>query len=407
MPARIEAWLESVSGTEWVWYAKTLAGNDTLATGAHQAGPYIPKPAAFKLFPSLLLRESELNPRVSFAAEISSHDTTRDVTIIWYNNRHVTGRSRNECRITGWGGAASPMLDPETTGSICLMAFAQPTPGADAEGCRVWIAGSPHEEEVIQDWVGPVEPGRPLLHDPAAELSEPAETVHRDTPCTLTESELPPAWRYQFPNAQSIVDRAVENLPSLASRPPDERLLKRRDCEFDLFRSIEELLVLPRLREGFASVDLFVGLALSVTNRRKSRAGASLELQTRKIFDEEALGYAHGERSEGNKRPDFLFPSIDAYRDGGFPSENLRMLAVKTTCKDRWRQILNEADRVPVKHLLTLQEGVSENQFAEMRAEDVQLVVPRQLHTRYPARIRAGLLTLTDFIATTKAICAR
>ncbi len=39
------------------------------------------------------------------------------------------------------------------------------------------------------------------------------------------------------------------------------------------------------------------------------------------------------------------FPFRRAYHDTEFPVENLRMLAVKTTCKDRWRQILNEADK--------------------------------------------------------------
>jgi hypothetical protein len=30
------------------------------------------------------------------------------------------------------------------------------------------------------------------------------------------------------------------------------------------------------------------------------------------------------------------------------------MLGVKTTCSDRWRQVLAEADRIQLKHLLTL-----------------------------------------------------
>ncbi len=52
-------------------------------------------------------------------------------------------------------------------------------------------------------------------------------------------------------------------------------------------------------------------------------------------------------------KPDFLFPSAGAYHDTEFPVENLRMLAVKTTCKDRWRQILNEADKIHQVHLFT------------------------------------------------------
>ena len=74
------------------------------------------------------------------------------------------------------------------------------------------------------------------------------------------------------------------------------------------------------------------------------------------------------------------------------------MLAVKTTCRDRWRQILNEADRVPAKHLLTLQEGVSENQFAEKVRAGVELVVPAGLTGTYPAAVRPHLRTLESFI---------
>ena len=81
-----------------------------------------------------------------------------------------------------------------------------------------------------------------------------------------------------------------------------------------------------------------------------------------------------------------------------FLSEKLRMLAAKTTCKDRWRQILNEADRIQVKHLLTLQEGVSENQFREMCGSGVRLVVPEGLHHAYPGAVRPELLSLEKFI---------
>lgn len=56
------------------------------------------------------------------------------------------------------------------------------------------------------------------------------------------------------------------------------------------------------------------------------------------------------------------------------------MLAVKTTCKDRWRQVLNEADKINNIHLFTLQEGVSLTQFREMQSAGVKLVVPLPLH---------------------------
>jgi type II restriction enzyme len=123
------------------------------------------------------------------------------------------------------------------------------------------------------------------------------------------------------------------------------------------------------------------------------------------IFLEEDLSqFAHDQISEGKKRPDFLFPSVDAYRDLNFSAEKLRMLAAKTTCKDRWRQILSEAGRIPIKHLLTLQEGVSLNQFKEMEEEGVILVVPTSLHRSYPEVIRPKLKTLESFISETKSL---
>jgi hypothetical protein len=74
------------------------------------------------------------------------------------------------------------------------------------------------------------------------------------------------------------------------------------------------------------------------------------------------------------------------------------MLAVKTTCKDRWRQILNEAERIKKKHLLTLQEGVSVGQFEEMVNTSVQLVVPEPLRSKFPSSIQQHLQTIESFI---------
>jgi hypothetical protein len=80
------------------------------------------------------------------------------------------------------------------------------------------------------------------------------------------------------------------------------------------------------------------------------------------------------------------------------------MLAVKTTCKDRWRQILNEAARIRRKHLLTLQEGISEGQFQEMTEAEVQLVVPAPLIARYPRDIQPHLQSLERFIAEVRGL---
>jgi hypothetical protein len=222
----------------------------------------------------------------------------------------------------------------------------------------------------------------------------------------LGPDELPKEWRYDFPSATEIVGFAVGRLPRVRSQSPDVRLIKRRECEFELFRSVEELVVMPRIKEGFTTVDSFVDFANSVTNRRRSRSGRSLELQAKMIFEEERLSFSHGEESENGKLPDFLFPSAEDYRNHAYPADRLQMLGVKTTCKDRWRQVIEEADRIPIKYLLTLQEGISVSQFNQISNAGIVLVVPTQLHNSFHPSVRQQLLSLHQFIDITRNRCS-
>ena len=104
--------------------------------------------------------------------------------------------------------------------------------------------------------------------------------------------------------------------------------------------------------------------------------------------------------TEGNKRPDFLFPSEHAYHDSLFPISKLTVLAAKTTCKDRWRQIINEADRLRDgrKYLCTLQQGISTTQMDEMESEGVTLVVPRAYISTYPKDRQNRIWSVSKFV---------
>jgi hypothetical protein len=206
----------------------------------------------------------------------------------------------------------------------------------------------------------------------------------------------------RFPPGEEIIQKTVDLRPE-TDLDVDRRLMRRRDCEFEIFRSVEQAVELPLIRKGFATIDEFVARAQTILQRRKARSGRSLELHTRRLLIEEGLRegdqFEHEPESDPGRRPDFLFPSASAYRDSNYPDGKLRMLAVKTTCKDRWRQILNEADRIRQKHLLTLQEGISEAQFREMSAAGVQLVVPAPLVKAYPTSVQPHVQTLGRFVA--------
>ena len=124
------------------------------------------------------------------------------------------------------------------------------------------------------------------------------------------------------------------------------------------------------------------------------------------IFDGNGVRYKAQAITEGNKKPDFIFPSQDAYHDAAYSTDRLVSLAAKTTCKDRWRQILNEADRLRdrPKYLCTLQQGISAAQMDEMQAENVILVVPKPYIQAYPADRRERIWTLGHFVTYVKEV---
>ena len=74
------------------------------------------------------------------------------------------------------------------------------------------------------------------------------------------------------------------------------------------------------------------------------------------------------------------------------------MLGVKSSCKDRWRQVLSEAERIDKKHLLTLEAAISNNQTEEMKSKELQLVVPKKIHDSYTKNQQKWLLDLETFI---------
>lgn len=403
----LDRWFDGVTGPEWIWYVKYLSANDTYAkANVHQGGPYVAKEVLRVVFPHLSNRaESEENPDTSFPVVVSSHDDYKaTLRLVWYNSKRRGQRNgRDEARLTRWGGIDVPVVSADATGSLVVFAYHR-VGRRDADGLEVWVGRSDAEHDRIVDRVGPVEPGVGLvLSSTGIVLSGVSAVV--DRPCQLSAAELPAAWKSRFPSGEELIEKVVAHLPGSRTVAVDARLMRRRNCEYAMFRSVEDHHVLPRLRSRFASVDQFVEFANAVTNRRKSRSGRSLELQLVRIFNEEGLGHAHGEYTEGQRKPDFIFPSIERYWDGKWPDRKLRMLGAKTTVKDRWRQILNEARRVETKHLLTLQEGVSEEQFKEMQEEGVVLVVPSALQRSYPLSVRQHLQSLDVFIRETKRVC--
>ncbi|MEY8381307.1 type II restriction endonuclease [Ileibacterium valens] len=364
-------------------FCKFLSANDTGETGSHQSGFLIPKNAVSMFFDT----PGEKGSNKDTWIHINWPDgITRKSRAIYYG----VG-TRNEYRLTNFG-REFPYLKPDHTGSLLIL-----TKTGDAyEG---FVLDTEEEINEFLDFVGIsiVQTNRLIPKDNIS-----LETRERSSILAFIDSldiEFPDAM-LMAANARAI-SKSVHGLSTekIISNP-DKAVLIWTDTEFKIFRALENSRYIERVQKGFDTLDEFFSFAKSAQNRRFSRAGKSLERHLAALFREAGLQFEEQVVTEGNKKPDFIFPSGDAYRDSNFPVEKLTFLAVKTTCKDRWRQILNECNRLKdePKYLFTLQQGISSNQLKEMEAENVILVVPKEYITYYPKLFQEKIWSLEKFI---------
>ena len=189
---------------------------------------------------------------------------------------------------------------------------------------------------------------------------------------------------------------------------PDDALVAWLDKEDTFFKALEQHMILSVIDEladgrkkGMPDNELterYISTSLSIQNRRKSRAGNSFEHHIKALFDQNHVKYTWHPKTENNNVPDFILPSIELYRDPSYDADLLTMLAAKTTCKDRWRQIVEEADRIKTKHLATIQTAISEQQIEQMFTKNVQLVIPEEIRQSQPERFIPEIWNMERFI---------
>ncbi|GGY50353.1 type II restriction endonuclease [Bacterioplanes sanyensis] len=267
----------------------------------------------------------------------------------------------------------------------------------------LWLFGIYEEPGELLDIVDPndIEFPTSLFNYIAEEAGIPVNAVGTNDDWTEL---LLNRFGLKFPTTRELSSLALETLDNDIDPvvEPDTTLMALIEREEILFKQLERHIVSEHLVEHAAGwsedVDDFISFSLSVQNRRKSRAGHALENHLEWLFGKNGLQFERGARTENRSKPDFLFPGSAAYHDSDFPSSHLHMLGVKTSCKDRWRQILNEAQRISPKHLLTLQPGISEYQLTEMIDSEVQLVVPSPLQCFYSKSNAENLFSFIRYI---------
>ena len=365
-------------------FCKFMSANDSGESGAHQVGFLISISAKAMFFTDM---EMQNNPILKKPVRVSwqNGQLTTDSVITWYASKH-------ELRLTKFG-RNFPFIRPEYTGALFVLVK------NTEEDYSAYILNTDEDIQQFLDAFGltPAETNRLISFEKInpemrekAEIEDFIQNLHSEFPSSEEMSE----------EARLLTYVMNIRTQELIKTDPDKLLLEWTDEEYRLFRAIERARYGDIVAKGFTSVDEFVMMANKVLNRRKSRAGKSLEHHLAAIVDGNNIQYTAQAVTEGNKRPDFLFPSEEAYNAMTFAVEKLCSLAAKTTCKDRWRQVLNEADRLrdQNKYLCTMQQGISAAQMDEMQAEKVILVVPKEYIRTYPADRQDRIWTISKFV---------
>lgn len=369
--------------TSEVAFSKFITPNDTGATGGHQSGYHIHK-NAWQLF---------------FAKEgVKGSNKDIFITIKWQDDFETISRftyygtgTRNEYRLTRFK-RGFPFLNDGNIGDLLVICK------TTSEYYNAYILKT---EEEIEEFFAALNISATTTNCIIPKQFEGLpednllkcynsfiKSLKKDFPSTIELSD----------NARNCYNAAFKITANVIAKNPDREILQWLNSEFALFKMIENDRYNQKITVPFKSVEELIETANSILNRRKSRAGKSLENHLSEVFKAFDLRFGAQAITEDNKKPDFLFPGADSYNDKKFNPKKLIMLASKTTCKDRWRQILNEADKIKTKHLFTLQQGISKNQLEEMYKYNVQLVVPEKYVSTFPKEFQPKILTLKSFV---------
>ncbi len=360
---------------------KYISPNDVGLTGSHQCGFYLPK-SAWQMY-SPQSPEKGILAKHPVRIEWQDGRITRSV-VTWYGKL-----TRSEYRLTRFG-RDFPFLTPDEVGSMLVVV------PRSRDDFLAYVLDLEDDAADVQAKLG-VE----VIDTWAVYRKDAQPQIETENDCVEREFREFASAVSEFPAGLEFATRARDALEKCISDfkqlPSDDRLMRCVEQEYELFKLVERRLCEPEICRVFKSVDDFVGTANSILQRRKSRAGQSLEHHVEEVLKSAGVPFERQPKTVDGQ-PDIIIPGARQYHDSKWPDEKLFVLGIKRTCKDRWRQVLNEAKRVRRKHVLTIQQGISQSQLKEMREARVTLIVPRSLHAKYPQEWAGRLLTVDRFV---------
>ncbi|MBQ8968892.1 MAG: restriction endonuclease [Bacteroidaceae bacterium] len=365
-------------------YCHYITPNDVGATGGHQYGFTFAKPC-YKMF------FDEPGEKGSNKENFVEVDWQKGLIKTKSRAIYYGVGTRNEYRLTRFGNGFE-FLCEEYIGSLQIM-----TKNSEGEYFAYVLSNQDNIESFMDSFSLDVTKGNQVIDKVTASIS-PNQRLENDFMVFINEHTDFPDTTEIAKFVRKCIIAANGYTERFISEKSDSIIMEWTDAEYQLFRGLEEKIYRPVFTKPFENCQSLVEFSNSILNRRKSRAGKSLEHHLAEIFTASHLRFDEQVVTENNKKPDFIFPDGQSYHNFMFPSDKLTMLGAKTTCKDRWRQVLNEADRIPNKHLFTLQRGVTRNQLQEMRDERLTLVVPKDNKSLFLPEFHDNIMCLSEFI---------
>jgi type II restriction enzyme len=375
---------------------KHISANDVGKTGGHQAGFYLPK-SAWRMY-SPQPPTKGINSKTFVKIEWQDGRIT-DSAVTWYGRG-----TRSEYRLTKFG-PDFVFLSPDEVGSLLVVVPRSP------DDFLAFVLDLDDDIDELQAALG-VE----IVDTWAVYKKGAAPPVETENECIRRKFRKFANAVSEFPSGLDFSRHTLTSLEACISDfkegPSDIRLMRCVEQEYSLYQLVERKLCAPEITRIFRSVDDFIATANSILQRRKVRAGRSLEIHVETVLRDAGVPFDPQPKAVDGI-PDILIPGAKEYNDQDWPIEKLFMVGIKRTCKDRWRQVLNEAKRIDSasrtdrRHILTIQKGISVKQLGEMQSARVRLVVPNELHRDYPRDWRGNLLTVEGFVSEVKRVLAQ
>jgi len=372
---------------------KFISPNNVGLTGSHECGFYLPI-SAWEMY----------TPHPPVKGRNDKHP----VSIVWQDGRNTEsmitwyGAAKHEYRLTRFG-KDFPFLNEDVVGDLLVLI------GKSRDDFLAYVLDYDDDIEEVQSALGveAFETGSAGRRGRnwGVYLDGQAQKPESEGACIDRQIRELSATLDGFPSGEvfSGSTRTILSgcLKKFAKLSADETLVRSFQTEYKLFQAVERQVcqneVSGRL---FKSIDDFLHTAASIMNRRKARAGRSFENHVEYLLTKAQIPHEMRPFLGPDGRPDIVIPGEAAYFDQSWPEDKLFVVGLKTTCKDRWRQVLYEGHRVRAKHIVTLQPGISEAQLSEMHAAGVSIVVPKSLHKSFPLDHPISLLSVESFIKT-------